>query len=202
MEAFNKTIRPGCIHVFDHKKSDVFCAIKWDGECLSITGVVGPKSNGNCDGGAGQIDMEFAHREKADDDGRYESPIQAGDIDFAVNGWDAEKWLDFLDVWKRWHNNNLTPGCEHQTAEGWSNRPIDPDKPTTAYGKHFSGQQHDSWNLLGWISPREHPEGLLGKACPICGYKYGTAWKQRDVPEDVLVFLSELPGTDKVAAWV
>ena len=30
---------------------------------------------------------------------------------------------------------------------------------------------------LGWIIQEEHPEGLLCRPCPVCGYRYGTAWK-------------------------
>ncbi len=54
----------------------------------------------------------------------------------------------------------------------------------------------------GWVSPIEHPEGLLTKACPTCGYKYGTEWKTREVPAEVLEFLKGLPDTDKTPAWV
>ena len=32
-----------------------------------------------------------------------------------------------------------------------------PTKPTRSYGKHFEGQRHDSWNLLGWVRRDEHP---------------------------------------------
>lgn len=54
----------------------------------------------------------------------------------------------------------------------------------------------------GWVYPSEHPEGLLTKPCPECGYKYGSAWRKEDVPEDVLEFLRSLPDTDKKPAWV
>ena len=48
----------------------------------------------------------------------------------------------------------------------------------------------------------EHPEGYLGKACPVCGHKYGTKWLKREVPEDVLEWLKALPNTDVQPAWV
>ena len=28
----------------------------------------------------------------------------------------------------------------------------------------------------GWVEPSMHPEGVLTKPCPKCGYKYGTSW--------------------------
>ena len=55
---------------------------------------------------------------------------------------------------------------------------------------------------LGWLKPEEHPEGILGKPCPVCGYKYGTSWLREEVPEDVLQFLYSLPNTTKQPAWV
>lgn len=55
---------------------------------------------------------------------------------------------------------------------------------------------------LGWLRPDEHPRGLLTKPCEVCSYKYGTAWKKREVPEDVLTFLRGLPVCDKKPAWV
>lgn len=54
----------------------------------------------------------------------------------------------------------------------------------------------------GWLRQDEHPAGLLGKPCPVCGYKYGHAWKREEVPADVLEFLRSLPDTDKQPAWV
>jgi hypothetical protein len=53
-----------------------------------------------------------------------------------------------------------------------------------------------------WLKPSEHPAGLLCKPCPVCGYKYGTAWKREEVPADVIAFLQSLPDTDIKPAWV
>jgi hypothetical protein len=96
----------------------------------------------------------------------------------------------------------MRAGCQHQRAAGWHKRPIDPAKPTTAYGKHFPGQRQDSWNLLGWVRADEHPEGLMCRPCPECGYKYGTAWLSEPVPETVLAFLRNLPDADRTPSWV
>lgn len=54
----------------------------------------------------------------------------------------------------------------------------------------------------GWVDYREHPEGLLCRPCPVCGYKYGTAWLKRDLPAEVVTFLQSLPDTDVQPAWV
>lgn len=97
-----------------------------------------------------------------------------------------------VEVWKRWHLNGMKAGCEHQRAEGWDKRPIDPSKPTHTYGLHFEGQKSPSWNLLGWVRPAEHPDGLLGKPCPVCGYRYGTEWKHEPLPQEII---------DEVRSW-
>lgn len=49
---------------------------------------------------------------------------------------------------------------------------------------------------LGWLHPDEHPDGILGKPCPVCGYKYGTAWKYFSIPEnDEKIIYSIFDGT-------
>lgn len=55
---------------------------------------------------------------------------------------------------------------------------------------------------LGRLTPEEHPEGILGKPCPICGYKYGTQWKTEKVPEDVIQWLFSLPETKVTPTWI
>jgi hypothetical protein len=111
--------------------------------------------------------------------------------DFAP-GWDAQKRDRLLEVWKRWHLNGANAECAHQRALGWNEKRIDESKPANTYGRHFEGQRQDSWNMLGWVRPEEHPEGLMTKPCPECGYPYGTAWLFEPLPEDVLAFVREL----------
>jgi hypothetical protein len=55
---------------------------------------------------------------------------------------------------------------------------------------------------LGWLRPEEHPDGLLCRPCPVCGYKYGSAWKKEEVPQDVINWLFNLPDTTVRPAWV
>lgn len=47
---------------------------------------------------------------------------------------------------------------------------------------------------LGWLSEKEHPQGILSKACPVCGYKYGTSWNYFPIPADDLNRIKELIG--------
>jgi hypothetical protein len=87
-------------------------------------------------------------------------------------------------LWERWHLNHMLAGCEHQRAEGWAERPIDPTKPLEAYGKHCGESHQATWNMLVWVGREEHPCGLLSQPCPTCGYKYGSAWLKEELPAD------------------
>ena len=46
--------------------------------------------------------------------------------------------------------------------------------------------------LAGWVRLDDHPDGLLGKPCPTCGYKYGTKWLFEEVPDEILTELKEM----------
>lgn len=73
-----------------------------------------------------------------------------------------------------------------------------PKKPLYPGDKGF-----EKTKMLGWLRPDEHPDGILCRPCPVCGYKYGTAWLTEKVPEDVIEWLFSLPdneGSDP--AWV
>lgn len=103
----NKVVRPGTIPTH-HLRRDVFLKIKYvEGTHLSISGVIGPRHTGNA-WSCGQIDMEFAHRDPADNDSRYTTLIRPSDFVFA-KGWTAETWLDLLDTWSVWHLKEDVP---------------------------------------------------------------------------------------------
>lgn len=257
-ENFTKTIRPGTVPTYDGKRHSVYCKIEYADGRLSITGVVGPKTNGDAHGGAGQIDMEFAHRNPTDNDSRYSAPIKPDEICFA-DGWGPWAWLEFLDVWKHWHLNDMQAGCEHQQANWdrtktltlyhWRLRPeirarlrdaekvaakqlragetvslpddalaiaalpvevttgsdVPPSEEYVPNGPQYKGDTYNrasETKTAGWVRPEEHPGGLLGRPCEVCGYEYGSAWRRQDVPADVLEFLRELPDADRAPAWV
>jgi hypothetical protein len=103
-------------------------------------------------------------------------------------GWSEEDVWKLHQVWNCWHLNHMRPYCAHQEAE-WdmSKELVMPD------GKR---------EAAGWVTPDEHPEGLLGKPCPVCGYKYGSAWNKEAVPDEVLGWLYGLPDTKIHPAWI
>jgi hypothetical protein len=40
-----------------------------------------------------------------------------------------------------------------------------------------------------WVHQHEHPRGVLSKPCPVCGYRYGSAWLKEEIPEAVLAVI-------------
>jgi len=44
----------------------------------------------------------------------------------------------------------------------------------------------------GWVKPNEHPEGMLTRPCPQCGYAYGSAWLFDALPPEVTDFIKAL----------
>ena len=103
-----------------------------------------------------------------------------------------------VKIWRRWHLNDMQAGCEHQRADAWNKRPIDPDRPLTDYG--YFGGRSTTWNMLIWVTKEEHPDGLLSEPCPTCGYKYGSAWLHEPVPTSVVRKLGTILRTPGVAA--
>ena len=58
------------------------------------------------------------------------------------------------------------------------------------------------YKIRGHINYSENELGLLGRKCPICGYKYGHGWLKEEIPQDVIDFLTNLPKSNKVPAWI
>src|SRR4030095_5537016 len=80
---------------------NVFATIEITNGRLSITGVEGPLANGNARGSCGQINDSIA----ADIDR----------LEFAP-GWTRDSVARFLEIWERWHLNDMRAGSPAQTA--------------------------------------------------------------------------------------
>jgi len=247
MENFTKILNPGTVPHWEAGRLPVpvFVKVEYKEGRLSITGVEGPKANGDAVGGCGQIVDTFTR------EGFQPTP---GDGAFWMLN--AKK---LRAVWERWHLNDMRPNCEHQRAAGWLEKT---GQKVTLYhwwitdaagkkrkaaraealraleeGRKFRTTKDqarfaalaewcDTWTpdapkyyeahaasypgatpasetkTLGWLRPDEHPEGLLCRPCPECGYKYGSEWKREEVPESVLRFLREAPDAAITPAWV
>lgn len=178
--AFTKVVRIGTMKVWNGYRdvdADIHCEIEYRGKMkLSIHGVIGAKHGGDALGGSGQIDMEFSHRNPKDNDSRYSHPVTPNDIAFAP-GWSAELWYDFLDVWKRWHLNDMRAGSPKQEAY---------------LREHGRGKDYaENCAIL-------QEAGLYEDN----GYKYGHAWNFEQVPDDVLDWILALPDADRMPAWI
>jgi hypothetical protein len=58
------------------------------------------------------------------------------------------------------------------------------------------GSKHNTYGS------EEHPNGLLTKPCPVCGYEYGTSHKVRELPQEVVQFINDLPPASKQPVWI
>jgi len=91
------TMRPGDIPGI----GSLFVTAKWDGHRLSITGVSGPKANGDTKpgGSCGQCVGEL------------------DEVTIYATGWDADKAARLKAIWQRWHLNDMRAGS--QVQEDW-----------------------------------------------------------------------------------
>lgn len=92
--------------------TDIFCSVKIENGKLSISGVIGPMKNGDAIGSCGQIDETIR------------TYWDNKEIIFS-DGWDDALLDEFLNVWDRWHLNDMRAGCEHQRALGWEKEGYD-----------------------------------------------------------------------------
>ncbi len=148
-----KIMRIGTIQINEQsaEQANVYFKAEFKGGKFSMSGVVGPLSSGNCLGGCGQINMEFKHRNNEDDDKRYNKLITPQDITFAP-GWDKEKLFDVLDIWEKWHLNDMQAACEHQQSN-WNTK-----KEITLINWSWSDKFHQMRTKAtsGELSPDEY----------------------------------------------
>lgn len=101
------------VHIGRGSNGNVFCKIEIKDGRLSISGVEGPKSNGDCRGSCGQIDMH-----------------PWGIKEYAA-GWDATLEAKFREAWGKWHLNDMRAGSPAQAAFLGAN-------PVTDHLNHFT----------------------------------------------------------------
>ncbi len=249
MSCFIKVVNPCFCQVGSReRKSRAYAQITYKDGCLSFTGVIGPKSNGNCVGSCGQISDEL----------RKGIPTAT---------WNQDMLNRFCDIWNDWHLNNMRPYCEHQKQLEWHkaakrkvniyhyklneiakkmrgdaeesaltalkegrvftptteqvttynlepyislNNPIEQDEnniadfydPDNMYRSSTGENGFIETTTLGYLREEEHPEGILRKRCPVCGYQYGTAWLLEPVSEDIVEWLKALPDSKTEPAWI
>lgn len=238
-----KIVNPCLCDVNGRAPARAFAKIEYDGKKLSICGVIGPMSNGNCKGSAGQCVDSI----------REGRPIE---------DWTPDMLKKFCDIWERWHLNDMRVACEHQRELGWeeeateeitlyhyrltrdasaakkaaenaaiealqNGKPFTPTEEQTFFASlpywldiyemppeklapHFEPRKplyagdhgFEEKKKRGWVRFGDSEKGILCKPCPVCGYKYGTAWLTEEVPQEVIDWLFALPDTNVSPAWV
>lgn len=76
-----------------------------------------------------------------------------------------------------------------------------PDCPDGYKAGDYKGEKTKEHKTLGWIYPKDHPDGLLTRKLRADGPGYGSQWFKHDVPDDVLAWLQALPDADITPAW-
>ncbi len=170
-----KTVRIGTVGLGYGPPVHLFCSIGFGAGRLSVTGVEGPKRDGNAAGSCGQIIM---------------SPWEI--VDYAP-GWNPETVTRFREVWDRWHLNDMRAGSPAQMAHLRAH-PVE-DR------LHYFETARESLRAAGLQPDRGYVvRDKDGNPQP---YSYGSAWLREEVPADVLDFLrSSLPDADITPAWV
>jgi hypothetical protein len=229
MAAFEKTLRLGTMK--DSAHYSVYCKVKFDGKRLSITGVEGPFKNGDAKGGCGQIvdHLEIGDFAEGWDAEKLEQFRQIWErwhlndmrpgCEHQHASWDTTEEVELvtykLTTDALMAQSRMKRQSETQLAESGTVTVPEETRQLLAlpYTRHdapdadsFASGMYDvdkrERKAAGWIRPTEHPRGLLGKPCEVCGYKYGTAWKFEEVPADVIEWLQALPDADRQPAWV
>lgn len=99
-----KIINPCTCEVYtssgNFAKANAFVEITYENGKLSLHGVIGPMSNGDCKGSCGQCNEEIR-------DGTPKEP------------WTKEMIKKLCDIWEEWHLNDMRPYCQHQKELGW-----------------------------------------------------------------------------------
>ena len=223
--------------------SNAYVEIIYEDGKLSIHGVVGPMSNGNCLGSAGQCVDSIREGEPTED-------------------WTKEMLEKLCNIWDEWHLNDMRAFCPHQKELGWREQAREeiilyhyrltdeaykmhknaikaakealkkgvifiptPDQIFYAnleYGLdvyeeldsglaeyykprkplYYGDTGFTEKKTRGWVRYDESKKGILCKPCPVCGYKYGSAWLKEDVPKEIIDWLFALPTTKTRPAWV
>ena len=130
-----KVVRLGTLKTYGGRGYSIYCKIEYkeDKQELTIGGVEGPLTSGNCLGGCGQIDTHL------------NNPDVIKSIGLAP-GWTREKLKRFFDIWDKWHLNTFKPGCEHQRDMGWEKESYDKhlEEPCPICGYKFGTK----WNRV------------------------------------------------------
>jgi hypothetical protein len=76
-------------------------------------------------------------------------------------------------------------------------------QPQECVRKFYFEEPVNSYNMsLISLSKNEHPDGLLGETCLVCGHEIGEGSCFVSVPQDVIDWLFSLPEAEHVPEWL
>lgn len=202
-----------------------FCEIEFDDTRLSITGVIGPMPSGACRGCAGQC-VDEIRKGRPCDEWTQEMLDKFCSIwdEWHLNdmrpyckhqkelGWDKLAVMP-VTLYHYRLNSKTIQRQESIKKSSWKmlcdgmTVALSDDQIEVAKLPYSLTLPHEisgstETKTLGWLHPEEHPDGILGKPCPVCGYKYGHSWLTEEVPQDVIDWLCSLPESPVEPAWV
>jgi hypothetical protein len=98
-QSWQRVVNPGTVDTGQSRpqRATLFVTIEWSDGRLSITGVEGPRSNGNCSGSAGQC-------------------IGALDDVAPAPSWNQTMIGRLRKIWNRWHLNDMRAGTIDQES--------------------------------------------------------------------------------------
>ena len=91
-------------------------------------------------------------------------------------------------LWKLYHLNDMRPYDEHQKALGWDKQAKE-EVTVYRWRRAFNSCYTQARGQMVFDNCEE---GLIGKPCPVCGYRYGSAWKREEIPDEDIKIIEEL----------
>lgn len=145
---FTRILNPGKVQTYNTRKSNVYVKITYQDGRLSLTGVVGPKRNGDAAGACGQI-----------------NPLK---LDELSEGW-TQEMVDYLNhLWDRWHLNDMRAGDQVQEdflrrvkQAGWTPNPRDRYHSTCLLLEINGLLEHDGYRYGTAWKTEEVPADVL-----------------------------------------
>lgn len=116
-------------------------------------------------------------------------PVEAGgQIQELIDGHLRDpRWPQIKRLWDLHHLNHMHAECSHMREIGWLPEPGRPMPKALHHGVE---------TFIGQLRPAEHPDGILGKECPQCGYRYGTRWLYQPIPEPDLTLIAQIMASE------
>jgi hypothetical protein len=127
MNDFTKVYRIGTAKTYGGRFYSIYVKAEYKDGILSITGVEGPLASGNCLGGCGQIDVE----------------LKPENLYNTAPGWTVGSIKRLMEIWDRWHLNDMRAGCEHQRANWDTKKKVEliNYSPSVQYNDMFNRAQ-------------------------------------------------------------